>query len=88
MSEAEASLDYMWTRVQLDSLQLLQAEWVKQESATSYPPKVLKYIVAKNRVMQVYNKEATAGYMDREGSQIHGTRAIEELTMWFEQDQR
>ena len=45
-SEAEASLDYMWTRVQLDSLQLLQAEWVKQESATSYPPKVLKYIVA------------------------------------------
>ena len=58
MSEAEASLDYMWTRVQLDSLQLLQAEWVKQESATSYPPKVLKCIVAKNRVMQVYKVDS------------------------------
>ena len=88
MSEAEASLDYMWTRVQLDSLQLLQAEWVKQESATSHSPKVLKYIVAKNRVMQVYNKEATDGYMDRECNEIHGTRAMEELKMWFEQDQR
>ena len=66
MSEAEASLDYMWTRVQLDSLQLLHTEWLKQESATSYPPKVLKYIVVKNRVMQVNNKEATDGYMDRE----------------------
>ena len=60
MSEAETSLDYMWTRIQLDSLQLFLAEWLKQESVTSYPPKVLKYIiVAKNRVVQVYNKEAT-----------------------------
>ena len=76
----------MWTRVQLDSLQLLQAEWVRQESATSYPPKVLKYIiVAKNRVMQVYNKEVIDGYMDREGSQIHGTRAMEAfyLVLWM-----
>ena len=88
MSEAEAPLDYMWTRVQLDSLQLLLAEWVKQESVTSYPLKVLKCIVAKKRVMQVYNKEATDGYMDREGNQILGTRAIKELKMWYEQDQR
>ena len=61
---------------------------MKQESATSYPPKVLKCIVAKKRVKQVYNKEATDGHMDREGSQIHGTRTMEELKMWFEQDQR
>ena len=85
VSEAQASLDY----THVDSLQLLLlAEWVKQESATSYPPKVLKYIVAKNRVIQVYNKEATDGYMDRECNEIHGTRAMEELKMWFEQDQR
>ena len=68
-------------------MQLFLAEWLKQEFVTSYPPKVLKYIVAKNRVMQVYNKKATDEYMDREGSQIHGTRAMEELKMWFEQDQ-
>ena len=88
MSEAEASLDYMWTLVQLDSLQLFLAQWLKQESANSYPPKVLKYIVAKNRVIQVYNKEATDGYMDRECNEIHGPRAMEELKMWFEQDPR
>ena len=46
---------------------------MKQESATSNPPKVVKYIVAKNRVMQVYNKAATDGYMDRGHNQIHGT---------------
>ena len=58
VSEAEGPLDYMWTRVQLNSLQLLQAEWLKQESATSHSPKVLKYIVAKNRVMQVYKVDS------------------------------
>ena len=58
MSEAEASLDYMWTRVQLNSLQILQAEWLKQESATSHSPKLLKYIVAKNRVMQEYKVDS------------------------------
>ena len=57
-SEAEAPLDYMQTRVQLNSLQLLQAEWLKQESATSHSPKVLKYIVAKNRVMQEYKVDS------------------------------
>ena len=46
MSEAEASLDY--THVYS----------LTQESVTSYPPKVLQCIVAKNRVMQVYNEES------------------------------
>ena len=78
--EAQASVDY----THVDSSQLLFAEWLQQESVTSYPPKVLKYIVAKNRVRQVYNKEATDGYMDRQRNQIHGTRALEELKMWFE----
>ena len=64
---------YSWTLCNYSRL----IEWVKQESVTSYPPNVLKYIVAKNRVMQVYNKEAIDGYIDRERNQFHGTRAME-----------
>ena len=54
------------TCVQLSSLQLLQVEWQQQESTISYPPKVLKCIVATNIVMQLYNEEATDGYMDEQ----------------------
>ena len=61
---------------------------LRSQMRTIYPPKVLKCIVAKNGVMQVYNEEATDGCMDRECNQIHGARAMEELKMWFEQDQR
>ena len=67
--DSNGQVSYSYQRkacVQLNSSQLLQAEWLQQESAISYSPKVLKCIVATNIVMQLYNEEATDGYMDEQ----------------------